>query len=204
MLAKYDKDQYQLQLRQLDSLKQTGSVTDYQKRFDELAHDILLYNLGFDDTYLVTRFLGGLKEQIRSAIALHRPPDVDTASALALLQEEELSHSSFGANRQGQYTKRYGQADKGKSVESEPSSSNTIQGTAVEKLESLKAHRRKNGLCFKCGEKWSKTHKCPANISIHVMEELLDALEFETHESEEVLEPTMDDQTVLVLTAIKH
>lgn len=34
--------------------------------------------------------MGGLKEEIRSVIALHRPRDVDMASALALLQEEEL------------------------------------------------------------------------------------------------------------------
>jgi hypothetical protein len=46
----------------------------------------------FDDTYLVTKFLVGLKEDIRSTIMLHLPKDVDTASALALLQEEELDN----------------------------------------------------------------------------------------------------------------
>jgi hypothetical protein len=35
--------------------------------------------------------VGGLQEEIRSAIALHRPSNVQTASALALLQEEELN-----------------------------------------------------------------------------------------------------------------
>jgi hypothetical protein len=30
VFAKYDKHQYQKQLRQLESLRQTGSVTDYQ------------------------------------------------------------------------------------------------------------------------------------------------------------------------------
>lgn len=87
VFVKYDKDQYQLQLKQLDSLKQSGSVFDYQKRFDELAHGILLYNPAFDDTYLVTRFLGGLKHEIRSAISLHRPSNVDTVSALALFRK---------------------------------------------------------------------------------------------------------------------
>jgi hypothetical protein len=32
-------------------------------------------------------------------------------------------------------------------------------------------------LCFKCGGKWDKNHKCLAQIPIHVLEELLDALE---------------------------
>lgn len=62
VFAKFDKDQ--LQLRQLDSLKQTGTVAEYQCRFEELAHGILLYNAAFDDTYLVTRFMGALKEEI--------------------------------------------------------------------------------------------------------------------------------------------
>ena len=37
--------------------------------------------------------------------------------------------------------------------------------------------RRKNGLCYKCGEKWGHNHKCPQQVSLHVIEELWDALE---------------------------
>lgn len=90
VFAKYDQDQYPIQLRQLDSLKQLGSVQEFQKHFEELAHGILLYYPSYDDTFFVTRFLGGLKEEIRSAIALHRPKTVQAASELALLQELEL------------------------------------------------------------------------------------------------------------------
>ena len=90
VLSKYDQDQYPMQLRHLDSLKQMGSVYDYQTRFEELAHGILLYNPAYDDTFFVTRFLGGLKEEIRSAIALHRSKTVQIASELASLQEMEL------------------------------------------------------------------------------------------------------------------
>jgi len=75
-------------------LKQTGSIAEYYARFEQLVHSILLHNGSHDDVYLVTHFLGGLREDIRAPIALHHPKDVDTASALALLQEEELeSHS---------------------------------------------------------------------------------------------------------------
>jgi hypothetical protein len=85
VFAKFDKDQYQTQLRHLEALKQIDTVSEYQSQFDELAHGILLYNSGFEDTFFVTKFVGGLKEEIRSAILLHRPKDVDTASALALI-----------------------------------------------------------------------------------------------------------------------
>src|SRR5438128_12603570 len=80
-------------MRQFDSLHQTGSVTEYYEKLEQLSHNILLYNNSYDDVYFVTRFVGGLKEEIRAAITLHHPQDVDTASALALLQEHELEIS---------------------------------------------------------------------------------------------------------------
>lgn len=48
---------------------------------------------------------------------------------------------------------------------------------AEDKLASLKSFRRRNGLCFNCGEKWSPAHTCPPHISLHVLEEFLDALD---------------------------
>lgn len=49
---------------------------EYQAEFERIAQGIMLYNNGYDDTYFVTRFLAGLKEEIRAIIALHRPKDV--------------------------------------------------------------------------------------------------------------------------------
>lgn len=69
VFARYDKDQYPKQLRQFDSLKQVGSVLEYHTRFEELAHGILLYNPAYDDTFFVTRFLGGQGNQICFSLA---------------------------------------------------------------------------------------------------------------------------------------
>jgi hypothetical protein len=41
---------------------------------------------------LLPSFWGALQDEIRTVIALHRPTDVDTASAPALLHEEKLCH----------------------------------------------------------------------------------------------------------------
>ena len=30
-----------------------------------------------------------------------------------------------------------------------------------DKLDLLKSYRREKGMCFKCGEKWNRQHKCP-------------------------------------------
>lgn len=85
VMKKYDKDQYQILLRHLDALKQTASVKEYQDEFEQLPHGVLLYNLAIDDTFFVTRFVSGLREDIRVPILLHKPKDVDTASALAMI-----------------------------------------------------------------------------------------------------------------------
>ena len=50
VLDRFDRDQYKIQLRQLDALHQTGSVTEYLEHFEELSHGILLYNDQYDDT----------------------------------------------------------------------------------------------------------------------------------------------------------
>jgi hypothetical protein len=57
-----------------------------------VAWIFIVQHHSYDDTFLVVRFLNGLKDEIRAPIALHRPKDVDTASALTLLQEEEGEH----------------------------------------------------------------------------------------------------------------
>ncbi|XP_039794631.1 uncharacterized protein LOC120660271 isoform X2 [Panicum virgatum] len=40
------------------------------------------------------------------------------------------------------------------------------------------AYRKQKGLCFKCGEPWNKQHKCPAQVPLHIIEELLEVLDY--------------------------
>jgi hypothetical protein len=49
-----------------------------------------------------------------------------------------------------------------------------------DKMDSLKQFTGKNGLCFKCGNKWGANHTCQDQISLYVLEEILDALEVQT------------------------
>jgi hypothetical protein len=56
---RFDRDKYQLHMKQLDNLRQTSSVADYHAKFGQLAHSILLYNPNYDDTFLVVYFLVG-------------------------------------------------------------------------------------------------------------------------------------------------
>lgn len=86
--SKFGCDQYQAQLRQFAVLCQTGSVTEYMSQFEELMHHLLAHNAGFDNVNSTTKFLDGLRAEIRAGVVLHRPQKLDTTFSLALLQEE--------------------------------------------------------------------------------------------------------------------
>ena len=104
-------------LKRFDKLRQKDSVEKYQLEFEKLAQGFLLYNDAYDDTYFVTRFVDGLKEEICSVISLHKTIDVNTASALALLQEElARSKGKFGGYSRGKVKSSY---DKTRVSESE-------------------------------------------------------------------------------------
>jgi len=199
VMAKFDGDQYQILLSQFEQLRQSGSVADYQMEFEQLAHGLLLYNNNYDDIYFVTRFVSGLKEDIRRVIVLHRPKNVDTASALALIQEEELNKSKNKFLGKDCYRTNFkGMTDKAKNIEGEATKQRPQKADFEDKLASLKDFRKRNGLCFKCGEKWGHNHKCHAQVSLHVIEELLDALQ-DTESELDCDETAEVEETVLVV-----
>lgn len=186
VFAHFDKDQYPLYMKQLKSLRQTGSVADYQAKFEHLAQCILLYNPSYDDVFFVTRFLGGLKEEIRAPIILHRPPNLEAAGTLTLLQEAKLEmakskvQSKSDLRDSGKFQSKYYlvsdktrlKKDEAKPVDSSQTSNST------DKLQALKAYRRANNLCFTCGEKWTgHNHKCPTQIPLHIIQELMEAVQ---------------------------
>lgn len=91
--SKFGRDKYQDHLEELESFTKTGRVDEYHKRFEELMHRVLVYNKGYDETYFVTNFVGGLKGEIKFAIKLHKPRIVDAALSLAKIQEELIAEA---------------------------------------------------------------------------------------------------------------
>lgn len=167
----------------MDTLRHSRSISEYLAQFEELSHGILLYNGTYDDTYFVTRFLGGLKEELRAAIALHRPKDVSSVATLAFIQEEELAICGGRAISPDMFKASFRQAprsDKGNMDISDNLGAVKLKkdkGDSDDKVKALMTFRKKNGLCYKCGKKWGQHHKCPPQVPLHVIEELLDALE---------------------------
>lgn len=90
MSSKFDKDQHDLLIRQMDQIRQTGTVWEFYEHFDELMNQLLAYDPEVNMRYLIHRFTEGLHREIRNAVLLHRPRDLETALAIASLQEEVL------------------------------------------------------------------------------------------------------------------
>ena len=161
----------------------------------------MLYSPAYDHVFFVTRFLYGLRDEIRSVIALHRPQDVETAVALARLQETELEavktrsthkFDSGGLSKQAVKT--------GFPVDKNKPRSDTKQADAPkqqEKLDFLRSFRKEKGLHFKCGEKWNRQHKCPQQVPLHIIEELLEALDCSDDDSDDLNQP-MDSSMMAV------
>lgn len=177
-------------------------MAEYLEQFERLSHGILLYNSHYNDTYFVTRFLDGLQDEIRAGIALHQPKDVLSASSLALLQEEAVEQAkkkNSSKDFQRPSFKPHGFSDIFKTPVIDKSAQTKHEPDRVDsddKLKTLLAFRKKNGWCYKCGEKWGHGHKCPQQVSLHLVKELLDALE---HEEPDVVDGDEETENDIVM-----
>ena len=74
-----------------------------------------------------------------------------------------------------------------------------------DKMATLRAYRCAQGLCVKCAQKWSRDHKCPAIVQLHVLEELLDAcpIEESTVESDSVMDQPESSEHLFLTEAVQ-
>lgn len=126
-----------------------------------------------------------MKEEICAPITLHHPTTVDAASSLALLQEEELQSNKkrpWGKSDGKDYkagSKGFTTNDSIKPAFKKEEFNKSDRAVLDEKWQARKEFRRANGLCFTCGEKWDKKHKCPDHVSISVIQELLELFQLD-------------------------
>lgn len=206
VLNQFGRNKYSLYRRQLRTLRQTGTVTEYYTKFQHIRHNLLLYNSALDDFFFVDEFLDGLRDDLRTAIWLHQPSDLDTAFRLALLQEEELEpgkrrHSHRTDHKDFSKSSTRYTTDKSKQSLRSDEDKRADTSTSDDRLESLKAYRRSKGLCFTCGEKYSKQHKCPASVPLHIVEELLEVLQIESdNDQSDHSSNDSDDEDLMLLS----
>jgi hypothetical protein len=91
LCTRFGRDRHQLLIRQFYSIKQTSTVTEYIERFEILVNHLASYSDTIHPYYLLTRFIEGLRKDIRAVVMVQRPQDLDTACSLACLQEEVIA-----------------------------------------------------------------------------------------------------------------
>ena len=127
---------------------------------------------------------------MRLSVAIQMPDDLDKAYQLALLHEE----LGGGSNHCNSYwvpsstvLVRRGQAlslpPLPRSTPVKPVEDRRSTNTSKpvdDKWSALRAYRRSKGLCFLCGEKWSREHLCKQVVSLHVVQEIVDFMSLTT------------------------
>jgi hypothetical protein len=191
LCTKFGRDQHQQLIRRFYQTKQTSTVAEYVEHFDALMNHLLSYSEAIHPLYFLTRFIEGLREDIRAIIIIQQPVDLDAACRLALLQEEVADGLRWDRPRRFEpYTgKSFTKPGVLLPLPAPPAKGVRIAGTEdrrateasrarqePDKVAALRSYHKARGLCFTCGERWGRDHKCPALVQLHVIEELLQML----------------------------
>lgn len=121
---------------------------------------------------------------------MQKPQDLDSACSLAFLQDEILEGSKSVSHKKSDQPILVKNSLKSLSPQSH--SNSVVKGNASppsedrrgsdntrardDRLAALRSYRRSKGLCFTCGERWSKEHKCANSVQLHIVQELLESL----------------------------
>jgi hypothetical protein len=178
--AKFGVHDHRQFMSELLSLKQTGTVDEYCSKFQELVYKISSHNPYYDDTFLVSQFLKGLKAEIRLPVASQIPETLDRAMLLAHVQHDLQSQHKPWMPRQGHIPKPKPVLPR----QELPRPAIKLANNELWKDRQLRDYRRANHLCFRCGEKFTPQHQCAQKGELHV----LAAEDHQTELSDEVLE----------------
>jgi len=177
LLLRFARDEHELLLRRLFQIRQTGPVNEYIDQFVALVDDLKSYAKHPDPLYYTQCFIDGLRDDIKAVLLVQRPSTLDTACVLAQLQEEALGLNKRPTRRFDTST-AYKLAWSGAMAFPPPPPkladgeikrlSDAPQTSAEDKFRALRAACRAQGLCIRCGAKWSREHKCSETVSNYI------------------------------------
>ncbi|WVZ95116.1 hypothetical protein U9M48_040918 [Paspalum notatum var. saurae] len=184
VLDRFGREHHELLVRQMFHIKQLGKVHDYIEQFSELMDQLSAYESQTDPIHYITRFIDGLNDEIRPAVFVQRPVDLDTAFLIARLQEEvgePMKRKEFHRSDRASYGKlgKLSFSALPQQFKQDHATSSTLETklppkSAEERWSALRAYRRAKGLCQFCAEKWSKGHKCADTVQLNAMQEVLE------------------------------
>ncbi|XP_048565404.1 uncharacterized protein LOC125545493 [Triticum urartu] len=162
VLEEFGADEFEVVMHKLLQLRQTATVAEYRAAFDEQMYHLLALDPSINTKFFVTQFVLGLKDELRAPVRLQAPSSITRASVLACIQEEEL-----GTTR---VRPRITPAGRPPPAAAPPqpraAAPNRAPTDDYARERQLRDYRRANNLCFKCGDRYSREHRCaqPAQL----------------------------------------
>jgi hypothetical protein len=153
---KFGADDHRKFMKHLMSLKQRGTVEEYQQQFEELSYQVAIQNPHYDEKFYMSQFIRGLKSELRAAVESQVPESVERAILLALVQKEILAEAKPWAQRQ-QLQPR---PDLVVPRTDAPRQAVKLGTGDMWKDRQLRDYHRAHNLCFKCGEPFNPAHLC--------------------------------------------
>lgn len=87
ILNEFDLSTHSDKILELLTLKQTGSVLEYKIQFEKLVYHLKLFDKAISETFLVTQFVLGLKQELRVGVEVQFPKTVSVAAQLVQKHE---------------------------------------------------------------------------------------------------------------------
>lgn len=82
---RFDRDQHEALIRKLFQIKQTTTVTDFVEHFTKLVDQLKSYSASTDPLFYTTRFIDGLRPELKAIILVFCLKTLDAAIAMALV-----------------------------------------------------------------------------------------------------------------------
>lgn len=147
-------------MESLTRLRQQTLVEDYKAKFEVLSNRLR----DLSESYKLSCFLSGLKEEIRLPVRMFGPKTLLAAYGLAKIQEEHVlsgrrNFKNSSWNMAGSALPKPAiptQSFVGGTCGGVPKVTVPIQRISPAQMED----RRKKGLCYNCDAKWQFGHKC--------------------------------------------
>ncbi|XP_041024018.1 uncharacterized protein LOC121264784 [Juglans microcarpa x Juglans regia] len=177
---------------QLAKLKQEGKVHHYIEEFRQLQTLVR----GWSEEALIGTFVDGLKPWLAKEIKLKQPTWIQEVMRMVeILEESGNMERRFSKDVGSKASKTLQTKSPWKpKVEMEFSKPKPYE---VKKLSKEEVQERiKKGLCFKCGDKWSKEHACKSGKAYLMIEEEGNEESSSSESEQEEAEPSEGDEDV--------
>ena len=200
----------------LFSIRQTGSIADYVSEFEDLSAQVS----GLDDHHLERILYIGLTREMKEVIRMKEPQGLSNYIAAVLKMESSTFCKVLGEGPR--YVSKQQNTSANNNVRTVGYPHNTQKAFVLdtkaqkENVASSKPYQRprqrhsdaeldamrRQGLCFKCGEKWSKAHEAVCPKKEYRVLTVINGFEVELMDSteEEIWAETMDTPEVRTLS----